>query len=657
MDLYSIPPILSSIILFILFLMGLFKSRGSRTNLLFAFICLLGCLLNMDKAILTIVERGDTAIRISRVDHAFLVFIIPLYLHFTIMVTGQKRWLTVVKILYFVSFCLIPLTQHRLYLTGVQRFFFGFFAISGPLFYVFGLFSAISLFLSLFLLFKGLKEEKSSIKKTRIKYIILSFGLAAFVNHFDVIVMKGIEIYPIGNFVFIPMSLLGYAIFKHDVMEWKIFLNRGIIFTVLFLVSIGFFIGVASLIKGLLGGAVGQEIPYITAMVLTFLLIYLAKERFQAFFIHLLQQGFIKNQKAIKELSYEILSLFDIEEIKERIKKRLYDMFSLEHCDIKMVPRSQDEPFYFLNEKEEMWARGFRLAIGIPSKEYPSLILLGEKKDLSLFTEGEIEMLTILANHTALAFDNAHAYRKLQEFSSTLERVVEERTKALIQSESLAAVGRLAAGVAHEMNNPIAGVMSTLEYHIDHLEGKEELKEDLIFSLNELKRVRDIVRSLLDAARQKESMDSLVDIHGPIDDTLRILAPQLKKSGVTVEKSYNAKKSIITGDASRLCQVFINIIKNGIDSLGEGGGKILIQTENPSAEKVICSIKDNGSGIKKEIIKDIFKPFFTTKEQGKGMGLGLFIAHEIIKRHGGDIGVESKEGEGTTFTLSFPCHS
>ena len=287
---------------------------------------------------------------------------------------------------------------------------------------------------------------------------------------------------------------------------------------------------------------------------------------------------------------------------------------------------------------------------------------------MSLYTGEETEILMMLANNVALAFDNADAYTKLQDFSLSLEQLVDERTKALIQSESLAAVGRLAAGVAHELNNPLASVMSTLEYQIDHLKENDELRDDLAFSLSELRRARDIVKSLLDASRQREETKELVDIHTPIEDALKVLYNQYKNKKITIIRTFQAENSLIRGNTPRLCQVFINIIKNAIDAIGEKEGYISIETANgclPSQSKgiggisggmVICKITDDGEGIDKKDLQDIFKPFFTTKSQGKGIGLGLFIVHEIVKDHQGSIQVVSDKGSGTTFTLIFPSH-
>ncbi|OPY72273.1 MAG: Sensor protein ZraS [Syntrophorhabdus sp. PtaU1.Bin058] len=668
MDIYSIPPLLSAIILFILFLMGVFKSKGSPVNLLFSLICLIGCFLNTDKTILTVIADEGLALRISRIDHIFLVFIIPLYLHFTLLVTGYKKWLPYIKYSYIISLLLLPLTRHPQYLTHVKHYSFGFFAISGPYFYFFGALSTVSTALSLYLLVKKLGEETASMKKTRIRYILLSFGLAAFVNHFDILTMSGYAMYPLGNFVFVPMCLLGYSILKHDVMEWKIFLNKGIVLVTLLLISTGLFVGLEVLLKRLFDTSVHTDVAYIIAMVLTFFLVYFSKERVQDFLVQFLQQEFIRNREALRDLSFAILTLHHIEDIKKTVIARLSKLFALQRCAVRMVPKvDETETVGIVQESDALWNDGYRLSIPIHSKAHPSYLLLGEKGNMSLYTGEEVEFLTILANHTALSFDNAKAYKKIRDFSNSLEKLVDERTRALIQSESLAAVGRLAAGVAHELNNPIAGVMSTLEFYIDHMEEKSEIRDDLIFSLNELRRAKDIVKSLLDASRQKDEAKDIVDVCNPLEDALKILYNQYKNKTIAITKNFTAQNSLVMGNGPRLCQVFINIIKNSIDAIGDRSGRITIdvfneerppdpahQGEGP-VQWLVCRVSDDGEGIEKKHLKDIFKPFFTTKPQGKGIGLGLFIVHEIIKDHKAAIEVESDKNKGTVFTLSFPC--
>jgi signal transduction histidine kinase len=481
--------------------------------------------------------------------------------------------------------------------------------------------------------------------------------------------MMGHEMYPLGNFVFIPMSLLGYAIFKHDVMEWTIFLNKGMVFFTLFFMSIGFFLGVAAILRHLLGKDFDGDLISLISMIITFFLIYVSSQKVYSAITQFLQQEFLMNRKALRGLSSDILTLLKISDITAKVTDDLSRIFGLEKCEIKMVPRiDSNESATLLDERNPFWVKGFRLSIAIPSKSNPSYLLLGEKSSMSLYTTEETEVLIMLANNVALAFDNADAYTKLQDFSVSLEQLVDERTKALIQSESLAAVGRLAAGVAHELNNPLASVMSTIEYQIDHVQENEQLRDDLEFSLRELRRAKDIVKSLLDASRQKEESKELVDIHTPIEDALKVLYNQYKNKKISIVRKFNAEHSLIRGNTPRLCQVFINLIKNAIDAIGERDGHITIETSNESLSiqgnglavapggMVVCRIIDDGEGITKKDFQDIFKPFFTTKPQGKGIGLGLFIVHEIVKDHKGSIQVESNPGSGTIFTLTFPPH-
>ena len=668
MNIFAVPPLLSALILFTLFLMGIIKAKASRANMLFAFLCLIGCFLNTDKAILTTTINPLNALRLSRIDHAFLVFVIPLYLHFAVVITGYRNWLPVVKVFYVLAFLFIPLTQHHLYLSGIKGFFFGYFALSGPLFYIFSIFSSASIILSISLFVKSLRDEKIAIKRTRVKYILLSFGFAATVTHVDIITMMGFEMYPLGNFAFIPMSLLGYAIFKHDVMEWTIFLNKGMVFLALFFMSVGFFLGVVAVLRHLLGEAFNVDLVYIISMITTFVFIYFSSQKVYNAITQFLQQEFIRNRKALSSLSSEILTLSKTGEIRSKVTAGLSKTFGLEKCEISPVPKiDSNEGAALLEEQDPFWGQGFRLSMPIPSKSSPSYLLLGEKQSMSLYTTEEIEVLKMLAHNIALAFDNGDAYTKLQDFSSSLEQIVDERTKALIQSESLAAVGRLAAGVAHELNNPLASVMSTLEYQVDHLKENEELRDDLTFTLSELRRARDIVKSLLDTSRQRDETKELVDIHTPIEDALKVLHNQYKNKKITIDRQFNAEHHLIRGSTPRLCQVFINIIKNAIDAIGEKDGHIVIQTTNEilssqnqdsgrSRNVIVCRINDNGEGMDSRDVQSIFKPFFTTKPQGKGIGLGLFIAHEIVKDHQGSIQVESSKGSGTKFTLTFPLH-
>ena len=241
--------------------------------------------------------------------------------------------------------------------------------------------------------------------------------------------------------------------------------------------------------------------------------------------------------------------------------------------------------------------------------------------------------------------------------------VEKERTQErLIQTESIAAIGQLVAGIAHELNNPLASTSSLIQTNIEILnekkvkaEGDPELIKDLEFSLKELKRAENIVKSVLGLSRQTQIYVEDVDINANIEDALRVLHNQYKDTGVIIEKDFDQNLPRVNGNFANLGQVFMNIIKNAIQALPDGKGVISLKTRyKRDTNTVIVECRDTGTGIPDDILKDIFKPFFTTKVVGSGSGLGLYISHEIIKKHEGLISVSSKPGRGTTFTIDLP---
>jgi len=304
-------------------------------------------------------------------------------------------------------------------------------------------------------------------------------------------------------------------------------------------------------------------------------------------------------------------------------------------------------------------------------------IALGEKKSGDLYSGEDIELLMTMANQSAVAYENASSYQTVQELNRTLEEKVKKRTielerallekektqDQLIQSESLAAIGQLVAGVAHELNNPLTAVFGLIQSSLETLEDQEEIKnyykdliDDLQFSLKESRRAKNIVKSLLDLSRQTQTFAESVNLNEVLKDSLRILSKQYKNQCLNIVEEYEKNLPSVHGNFANLGQAFINVINNAIHSLEKGQGKISLKTRFLKEEnRVVFECADNGSGIPGEIKKDIFKPFFTTKEVGKGTGLGLYLCHEIIKKHQGKIVVESKVSAGTTFTIELPA--
>jgi len=226
-----------------------------------------------------------------------------------------------------------------------------------------------------------------------------------------------------------------------------------------------------------------------------------------------------------------------------------------------------------------------------------------------------------------------------------------EQHQQLIQSDKLASLGRLAAGVAHEINNPLTGVLTYSSFLLKRAEDAET-REDLEIIVRETKRCRQIVKNLLDFARQARPNKSDVDLDGVIRRALEILRNRLTLEGVSVDVDVARDLPSIKADRDQLVQVLVNLIVNAADALGKTGGTITIRSAK-AAGGVVLEVADNGCGINSENLNKIFDPFFSTKGH-EGTGLGLAVVWGIVNEHGGAIEVASNTGRGTVFTIRLP---
>jgi len=236
----------------------------------------------------------------------------------------------------------------------------------------------------------------------------------------------------------------------------------------------------------------------------------------------------------------------------------------------------------------------------------------------------------------------------------------EEQLKAAMnrqisRSEQLASVGRLAAGVAHEINNPLTGILTFAHMLREKPNMDDQDRQDLELIIRETTRAAEIVRGLLDFARERPAMKQPLQINEVIKRTLRLLSNQRAFSNIVIVEDVQENLPLVDGDPNQLQQVFLNLALNACEAMPQGGTLLI----GASAEKnhVLVKITDTGCGIPPEHLDRIFEPFFTTKPVGKGTGLGLSVSYGIIQQHGGTIEVESKVGFGSTFTVVLPVRS
>ncbi len=282
------------------------------------------------------------------------------------------------------------------------------------------------------------------------------------------------------------------------------------------------------------------------------------------------------------------------------------------------------------------------------------------------------EVGELSASFNLMVADLKKYREELERWNQTLEERVAKRGQELaeaqaklIQSTKLAAVGELAAGLAHELNNPLAGIYAFLQVLAETIrqrgfrnvsdEEAESFRTNLVYVEREIQRCKSIVGSLLTFARVSEKDFTLLDLNDVVQATLGFMHSNLKKDNVQVQTNLAKHLPPVEGNANELQQVFLNIIVNARKAM-PGGGRLLVTTTSVNGT-VRVTITDTGEGIRPEIRDRIFDPFFTTRKPGEGTGLGLSISYGIVKDHNGEILVESEPEKGSTFTVVLPISS
>jgi two-component system NtrC family sensor kinase len=236
-----------------------------------------------------------------------------------------------------------------------------------------------------------------------------------------------------------------------------------------------------------------------------------------------------------------------------------------------------------------------------------------------------------------------------------IERELREMQQALLQSEKLAAMGRLTSQIAHELNNPIYGIMNTLELLKTEIPPESKRRRILELSLSEIQRLAEMLRNMLSFSKPEEEKRRPVKLNELVEGILLVMEKQMKESNIKVETYFNETLPEVMASTNQMRQVVLNLLKNAKEAMPKGGS-LTVRTRRED-DKVMVAIQDTGVGIPEELRDKIFEAFFTTKQKVKGVGLGLSVCYGIVKDHGGEIRVESEVDKGTTFTILLPMSS
>jgi two-component system NtrC family sensor kinase len=607
----------------------------------------------------------------------------------------------------------------------MEQHYFGYFAKGGILYPFFGLAGLFVIIYVLIQIVNAIRKEANSSHKNRLKYLFAGFGIMGLMNGLNVFPTHGYSVYPPGNLSFIPLIIFAVGLFKHDLLDMGILIKKSLIYSLLtaFLTCLyALIIIVADKVFKNFNFSDSIYFPIFFFLLIAFVFGPL-KSKIQVFIDRIFSKGKYDYQKTIKHVSRVIVSELNYDEIAKLLMDTVVDTMLVDHCSLFLLDTSgagfvnfssrgkqiypggsisidKDNPLikFMKNHRQlikrknlmgqtsvpkiqdvlsDMDVLGAEIALPMVFKEnLNGFIVLGEKLSGDLFTREDMDLLETLAGQSSLSIENARSYKLINDLNKDLEKKVEERTmdlkealsekertqEMLIRSESLAAIGQLVAGVAHELNNPLTSVTSLVQATIEDIDQwdkqnppDQDLIDDLKFADKELGRAKLIVASLLGLSRQTQTYSEAVNINSVVKDALRVMYSQYKHHDLEIVENYARNLPDIQGNFANLGQVVLNIIQNAVQAVMDIKGTVYLDTWFDSEKgQVVFSCKDTGPGIPESIRQDIFKPFFTTKEVGQGTGLGLYICHEIIQKHGGTITLEGTDGQGVVFEVRLP---
>jgi two-component system NtrC family sensor kinase len=266
------------------------------------------------------------------------------------------------------------------------------------------------------------------------------------------------------------------------------------------------------------------------------------------------------------------------------------------------------------------------------------------------FTQQDLELLQAMAASVAVAVDNANLYSELADFAKELERSQAQ----LIQAEKMAAIGRLAASIAHEINNPLQAIHNSLHLGLHQGLGDGKRWEYLSMAQAEVQRLIEIVQRMLDFYRPSRGGTAPTDVNSIVENVLVLARKRLQHGGIRVHTRLGSDLPLVPVVSDQITQVFLNIVINAVEAMLSGGELWLETMLSEDGDWVLTHLHDTGPGMSSEQIANLFEPFYTTKPDGTG--LGLAISYGIVERHGGTIEVSSQPGQGVTFVVRLPVH-
>ncbi len=686
MNSYAVAPLLTTILIASMGIFVYTRDKTSKLNITFSLFCLSMTIWLLSFALMY--ANGDkvTALWWARTGFVGITFIPSTMYHFvsTFLQLQQRK---IIISLYLLSLLGLTISRTSLVYQGVWNGFWGYYPIAGPLYPIFPLIFSICFVGGVLRLYFALHEESRPLRRRQIKCVMFAF-ICGTPGVVDYIVKYQVNIYPFGYLAALSLiSLVAYAIVQHRLMEIEVIIKRtvvfaGIVISVVAAVSLMAFVSQDALTHYI-------EIPRAWSNVMAAVIIAAAYERIRNWLVNVTDRYLFQKKYdykvLLKKFTNEVMIVLDIKQLVEMTVRTLAETVKLEGCSLLLRDKetrtyqlaaargtkmqasslSEQDPLVvhlcqthepisqdgelgkvrFPGEIENRLAQ-LRARLVLPlhlHKDLIGILSLGNKKSDEEFTKDDLDILLPLAKTLAISIQNALSFEQLVRVNEQL-KVATER---LVRQERLAAVGQLAAGMAHEIKNPMSAIKTFAQYLPEKYADPEFREKFFRIVQSEIDRISGIVHQLSDFAKPAPPRLQLVCCVDLLEDALSLLSGQCLKQDVHVSKSFDANSAIVRADPQQLKQVILNLLLNGLEAMAKGG--VLEVSTRVQDQELILKIHDTGCGIDPLHQQSIWDPFFTTKE--RGMGLGLAIVKGIVERHGGRISLSSVPGEGTSVEI------
>ncbi|RMF92534.1 MAG: GAF domain-containing protein [Candidatus Schekmanbacteria bacterium] len=672
------------------------KNRKNIANLLWLLLCLATSLWQFGRFSISIAENSAQALYWCRIIYAGAIFIPVFSIHFILAFINKvhKRRYVLISV-YIAGFIELVLSFTPYFISGVEkRAVIGFYEVPEKAYIIhFIVFISVAMLILYELVSEYLVTEMA-IRKNQLKYLFIAsvFGYLSGLTSFFPLVSD--SVLPIASpFTALFVLIISYAIIKYKFLDISIVIKKSLAYTFIVLILIVPCFAIIVWMQKKIFGVVDLTFSLIALIlfVLVGLIFPRVKVGTEKTLENLLFKKQLNHEETIHNLSEAMVNVLEKAPLLRTLVETLVKKLDIDYACIVLLNEERNEfkveSSYGLNgnSAERVYPKDdyffdwlqkrSRVAVkeeimdsfDVPRKDYliekmnelqaevcvPILsrsklvgsLCMGKKMTGEIYNENELKLFQTLSNQFAVYLENAKLYESLKESRNRMRR-----------SDRLASLGQLAAGMAHEIRNPLVSIQTFLQLLPERINDKEFRTDFLKITTGEVERISRLLTALLDFSKPSKPKFAEENLSELLEDIVFLCENQIKKKNIQVEKRYDVNLKSVNVDKEQIKQVFLNIILNAIDATPENG-KIKIATRNINVDNqtyVQVEISDTGIGIEKQDLENIFNPFFTKKE--KGSGLGLSICHQIIDEHMGTISAESEVGKGSSFYINIPVN-